>query len=51
MNYTDYYLVENMKVLNCENDDTIFESLKEITGINKREFLSMFNQFKLDECL
>ncbi|TQR19714.1 hypothetical protein [Psychrobacillus vulpis] len=38
-----------MKVLDCGNDDTMFQSLREISGINKHEFLKMFNQFDLDE--
>lgn len=38
-----------MKILDCENDKTMFESIKQITGIPKNELIIMFDKFNLDE--
>lgn len=38
-----------MKVLNCENEHSMFESIREIAGIRKNEMVEMFNQFNLED--
>ncbi|QQP11347.1 hypothetical protein FJQ98_19335 [Lysinibacillus agricola] len=38
-----------MKILDCENDNTMFGSIKVITGIQKKDLIDMFNRFDLDD--
>lgn len=38
-----------MKILDCENTDTMFKSIENITGLQKNELIKMFDLFDLDE--
>lgn len=38
-----------MKILDCDNEHSMFESIREITGIQKNDLVDLFNHFNLEE--